>query len=65
MLSILVAYMSRLLRMIINKPITKKAAVNKKALDAPISNQTLCENGMLTSMNTSEKNAVNVTVAIS
>ena len=65
MLSILVAYMSRLLRMIINKPITKKAAVNKKALDAPISNHTLCENGMLTSMNTSEKNAVNVTVAIS
>ena len=51
--------------MMMRRPRMKNAAVNMKAFDGPSSNQTLCENGMLTSMKTKEKNAVNVTVATS
>ena len=59
------AYIILLLRMMMRSPIAKKIAVYMKAVEGPSSNHTLWENGMLTSMNTKEKKAVKVTVAIS
>ena len=59
------AYIRRLLNIMTKRPMMKKAAVNRNASEAPMANHTLCENGMLTSINTREKKAVNVTVAIS
>ena len=57
--------MMRRLMMIVSRQMMKNRAVKAKAWEAPRRNQALLEYGMLTSMNTSENRAVNVTDAIS
>ena len=59
-----VAYITLLLIIMMMRLSVKNAAVKAKDLEPPSPNHALRENGMVTSINTTENSAVNVTVAI-